>query len=159
MRTIEFKSFFGSNHTIKLFDSIKELTSERVHDLNKLSLQDVEIGSDMDAVAAHFSRLGTMLVAKKNDEALQEAKNLHNNIYYQIEKINIKSLCFSVYVHQIDGEFINDFSIDGAMKTIKRCSQIGLKHSQVEDILDELKKKLQRSFEPTFLINTGIVEQ
>ncbi len=159
MRTIEFKSIFGGGHSIKLLDSIKELTSERTHDFNKLVLQDVEIGSDMDAVAGHFSKLGNMLANKKSDEAIQEAKNLHNNIFYMIEKINLKSLCFSVFVHKIDKDFITDFTIDGAKDISKRISKIGLPHEQVEDILEEIKKKLTRNFEPTFLIDMEMKEQ
>lgn len=159
MRTIEIKGIFGSGHSVKMFDSIKELPSERYHELNKLILQDVGIGSDMDSVAEHFTRFHTLLTNKKTDEALQEAKNLHNNMYYMIQKINIKSFSFVAMVYSIDGKPITDFSQEEVKKNVKRLSQIGLSQSQCEDVLDDLKKKLTQSFEPIFLINMETEEQ
>ena len=153
MRTIEIKGMFGGGHTVRLFDSTKELTSEKTNDLNKLVLQDIGVGSDMDAVAGHFSQFHTLLVNKKSDEALQEAKNLHNNLYYMIQKINIKSLCFSVFIQKIDNDYITDLSDEGARKTVKRLSDIGMTDDHVKEELEDLKKKLTQNFEPIFLID------
>ena len=153
MRTIEIKGMFGGGHTVTMYDSIKDLPAERSHEFNKLILQDIGVGSTMDSIANHFSALGNFLVNKKSDEALQEAKNLHNNFYNMIQKINIKSFCFVALLYKIDNDLITDLSDEATRKTIKRISQIGMMQSEIDDIIDELKKNLTQSFEPIFLID------
>ena len=155
MRTIKIKGVFR-NSEVRLFDSIKELSIERYRELKNLSLQDIGIGSDIDSVAEHFSRLHTLLTNEKTTEALQEAKNLHNNFYYMIEKIDIKSFCFVAMIESINGKNIYDFSEEGVKKTIKKLSDLGLKQIQVNDIVEDVKKNLTKNFNPIFLIDTEI---
>ena len=83
---------------INLYDSIKELPILRYHEFTKLVLEDLHIGSDMTSVGKHFSNFHTLLAREKSAEALQEAENLHNNFYYIIERISIKSFCFLALV-------------------------------------------------------------
>lgn len=71
-----------------------------------------------------------------------------------IEGINIKSFSFVAFVDSINGEKITDFSEAGVRGTIKRLSDAGLKQSQVEEIIEDLKKKLKRNFNPIFLIDS-----
>jgi len=154
MRTI--KTGLLKQGEVVLFDSIKELNIERHHELQKLIIRDAGIGSDMDAVAGHFSTFHSLLVNQKHNEALKEAQNLHNNIFYMIEKINIKSFSFMCMVHAINGKEYNDFSEEGVKQVLKKLSDSGLKQSEVEDILQDVKKNLKKSFDPTFLISTEI---
>ena len=101
MRTIEIihplNVFRGEQHPavnrVTLYDSIKELPSWRYHELNKLFMQDAQIGSDMKSVIKHFSELQRLIKINKQHEALIELQNLHNNIFYAIEGINLKSFC------------------------------------------------------------------
>jgi len=158
MRTVTCPGIFRKGE-IKVYESIKELPMERYHDLTKLVLQDVGIGSDMDAVGRHFSRFHTFIVNEKTAELLQEARNLHNNIFYAIEKVNIKSFCFIAMVYSINGRKLLDLSQEAVMKEIKVLSDWGLRQSQVEDVVEDVKKKLKRSFEPIFLIDTERVER
>jgi len=141
---------------IKLYESIKELPIERNHELMKLVLQDLGIGSTIDDAVKHFSVFHNLLANNKIEEARQEAKNLHNNIFYIMEGINIKSFCFLAMVAEINGKKIKDFSMEGVQKEVKRLSDSGLKQGQVDDIVEEVKKNLIRSYEPIFLTDMEI---
>lgn len=158
MKTINLPGVFRRSQ-VKLFDSTKELNIERHHEFQKLVLQDVGIGSDMDSVARHFSTLHHLLGNDSPGEAVQETKNLHNNVFYMIDKINIKSFCFVAFVDSVDGRKVTDFSESGVRETIKKLSDMGLKQSDVEEILEDLKKNLKKSFNPTFLIDLEDLEQ
>lgn len=153
MRLIEVRGLFRKN-VINVYESIKELPIERHHEFQKLVLQDLGIGSDLDAVAKHFSVFHNLLVNNKSGDALMEAKNLHNAFFYILEGINIKSFCFVVMVESINGEKFNDLSESGIKKHIKKISQSGLTQGMVDDVVEDLKKKLKANFEPIFLINT-----
>lgn len=149
MRTLKKKG-----HTIELFDSIKELTIDRHHEFQKLALLDMGVGSDISAIGSHFSTFHHLLINKKADEALLEARNLHNNFFYILEKINVKSFCFHAFIKTIDRKPIKDFSEEGIKANLKKMSWFGLLQSDVEDVLEDIKKKLTQNFEPIFLISS-----
>jgi len=151
MHTIKIGGF--RKHTIELYDSIKEITAERDHALNCMITIDLGIGADMDSVAEHFNTLHEHLSNGHREAAQQEAVNLHNNFFMMIEKINTKSLCFALLVKSIDKQPQYDLTDEGCKKVIRKLSHMGLRQSQVEELLSDLKKKLSRNFIPSFLID------
>lgn len=152
MKTIK----LGLLHHCKLYDSIKELPMVRYQEFNKLLLQDVGIGSDMQSVSNHFSSFYNLIVNKKTDELLQETKNLNNNIYYMIEKLNIKSFCFAAMTHSIDGQEVSTLNENDAKSVINKLSSLGLKQSDCEEIVNDIKKNLTQNFDPIFQIDMEI---
>ncbi len=134
---------------VVFFESIKEMSIVRHHEFQKLLLQDIGIGSDMDSVAAHFSNLHTLLGGGKHSEAMQEATNMHNNLFCMIDGINIKSMCFASLVHSIDGEEyeLKEGYIEKVLKRVSKA-QVG----KLEEIIFEVKKNLTQNFNPSFLI-------
>lgn len=151
MRTIQLKKPFSTT-TIKIYDSIKELPIDRYTEFQKLLLQDDGIGSDMNAIASHFSKFHQFLLAEKYEEANQEAKNLHNSFFYIVNGINVKSFCFASLIHSINGKELVDLSQENIEKTLKQLSNLGLTQGHVTDITEEVKKNFIPNFEPTFLI-------
>jgi hypothetical protein len=158
VRELKLETTFKINRVI-LFDSIKELTADRYHELNKLMMLDFGVGSDINSVAEHFSRFHTLLSSGKVDEATQEAKNLHNNFYYIIQGINIRSFCFAAMIKEINGKSVFGFSQQEISERIDKLCQMGLKQTDVQDIVDDVKKNLSRNFEPIFLIDTEMKPQ
>lgn len=155
MKTVKTKGLIKS-HSIKLYESIKELPISRFHEFQKLMLQDMGVGSDMDSIANHFSTLHHLLINNKSSEALQEAKNLHNNLFMMVQGIGIKSFCFASLIHSIDGELVTDLSSEGAKELVSKIEKTRLSYSDVSEIVENVKKNLSRSFDPTFLINQEI---
>lgn len=161
MRTVEIihplNIFRGEKHPIvtrvKLYDSVKELPAWRYHELNKLFMQDAQIGSDMSSVARHYADIQKYIKMDKKQHALIELQNLHNNLFYVIEGINLKSFCFMAMVHSINKEVIYDFSQEAMVKNTKALARAGLTNHKASDIVDEIKKNFYRSLQPIFLIN------
>lgn len=142
MRTIQLKG----NNTALLYDSIHNMPEERYHEFNKYSLFDLGVGSDMESVNRHHETMDTYLKHGKNDEAIQERRNLHINYFYMIEKINTKSLCFGTFVYKINSEEVGGrITFESLKDTVSRLSKLGLKHGQVSDILEDIKKNLKQS--------------
>lgn len=154
MKEISVKTGFLKRHKFMLYDSVKELPMYRNHEMNKLFLQDAGIGSDMSSVNAHFTTIHQLLKADRLPEAMQEAINLHNNIFYIIEGINIKSYCFMSMIYSINGEVINEFTEDKIKETKKIIDQSGLTYNHCCEIVEDVKKKLSLNLNPTFLMNT-----
>lgn len=149
MRTLK-AGYLGKE--IKLYEDLKELPIDVYHDFNKLLMQDFGIGADMDSIGRHFQRLHGMIKNEKNFEAMKEAKNLHNNFFYIISGINLKSYCFACMVYSVGGKKVKARSKEDADQVLKQIE--GISQGEVEDIVGSLKKKLTANLEPIFLINS-----
>jgi len=140
--------------TVQFYESIKEWPILNKHELGKLVVQDIGVGDSMTSVAQHFITWHNYMKLGKHAEAAQEGINLHNNFFYMIEGISIDSYSFTTYVKSINGVSHTDRTTGGADKIIKQLAEAGLTVGHVEDLLEELKKKLIRNFDPSFLIVT-----
>lgn len=159
MRTIHITKGFTKTK-IELFDSDKDLTIDRYSEFTCLSMEDIGVGSNIESIGRHFQQLHTYLQSGKTVPAFKEARNLHNNIFFAIEKIDTKSLCFAPFIHTINNKEAfpgfdpKSYNHDNVKRVLKELADKGLKYSHVSDILDEVKKNLKQSFEPIFLIDT-----
>jgi hypothetical protein len=145
-----------SKCNVVLYDSIKELPAERHHEIKKLVLQDSGIGSDMESITNHLSKIYLFLSNDRKDEAMQETQNLHNNLYYQIEKIDLTSYCFAAMIKSVNGKevTIDELESEGYVKNLLgMLSKKGLKMTDVSDIVEDVKKNFKKNFDPTFLIS------
>ena len=131
---------------LTLFSNSREMPMDRFNELRKYSLRDIGIGSDMDAVNRHHQTLDNLMSAGKFNEAHQQRINMHMSYYLNIEKINISHISFALYVNTIDGKpvFLENEEVneEALMRICRILERTKLKHGQVEDILDDLKKKL-----------------
>jgi hypothetical protein len=153
MKVVILKNWYGKRYVVSLYEGIQETPIMRTHEFYKLLLLDLGVGSDMDSVGRHFSAFYGLLKSKSYNELFQEAANLHNNYYFILEGINVKSFCFASMVASIDGKQVTDMSEGGVKKLLKQLSDYGLKDQHVTDITDEIKKKLISNLEPLFLID------
>ncbi len=144
MRTIKLGS--PLNRTwLKVYETIHELPITRFHELQKLALQDIGIGDTMEAVWKHFGRLETMINGQLWKEAQGEMKNLYNNTFFMIERIDIKSSCFAMMIESIDGKPFESVSDEYIDETLLYLSKKGLTIGMVNDVVDEVKKNLRLS--------------
>lgn len=139
---IEIKCGFANRQTITLYESIHELSSQRWKEFNKYSFLDSGIGSTMQDFHQKIGKLWQLVEAEKHVEAKQEMKNINRNVFHALQSIDIKSFCFALFVHSINEKVKYDISQGGLEKTIKEIDKTGVKQSQVESTLSELKKKL-----------------
>lgn len=136
------KDFKLNTKTVCLYASIKELPIELSKKFHSYLLQDMGIGSTMDAVDDHLAKLFNYLKNKKENEAIEEAKNLRYNLFAMLSGINFKSLSLACLVHSYDNVRQTDHSDEGLTKLIETLSDDGLTDEIVSDHLDEIKKKL-----------------
>lgn len=144
---------------ITFFADIKELTAERENEINKLSLIEIGVGSNMEAVGAHLQNLFDFLGAQKIQEATKEAINLHNNYYMMIEGLSTDSLMLALFLQKIDDKYYNDLSEEGLKETSKALVKTGITHGEASEILDSLKKKLLATFNRSFLIDSVNIDE
>lgn len=135
-----------SNGTLTLYTSIKQLPITRYNQLNNFYAQQLGMGSDMDSVSKHYSKLDTFLATKDIEKAMIERVNLHYNLFMVLEQTDINSRSFLCFVHSINGQVVGDLDDDDeAEAALKMLYDTGCTVGDVEDIFDELKKKLIKS--------------
>jgi len=137
MRTLNLKG-----GKVQIWESCKELPARRWNDFQKYLIQQIGIGSDIADVERHHNNLFQFLAAGKIQEAQNESFNLFQNIVYTIKNINIQHIAFGCFIYSIKGKPISDYSEANLIAVIDKLSDMGLTQGHVEDILDDVKKKL-----------------
>ncbi len=136
----------GSKRTkVVLYDSIKEISAERDHEMERLFLLDSGVGSTMNSVYKHHSLINQNLSNGKVQEAIEEQRNLMNNYYMIIKGLDVNSFCIIPMIKSINGEEVNDFSENNLKTTIKFLSDNGLTKSMILSEINQVKKKFTES--------------
>lgn len=148
MNTIEIGRVFKTK--IELYDSCKEMPVTRYHEVQKLSMIDIGVGSKIEDFNGHFSNLHAYLSNDKKEEAINEMSNVFKNFYYMTERVGVWSFSFLPFVKSINGkEFeLND---DNYKDQLEALSKSGLTVEHCETQINELKKKFTSNWNHIFL--------
>jgi hypothetical protein len=150
MRQVELP---GSNKTLAIRESPRELPINRYADFQKFLIQAAGIGSDWAAVEGHFARFFRMQAGAFYEDATREAYNLYTNFHLMINKIDIESVAFGCLVDSIttypdpkdrdkrEVEKITDYSEQGLIDLCRRLGEYGLTKELVSEIVSDVKKK------------------
>jgi hypothetical protein len=130
-----------NNHTVTLYENVKELPIKRYVAFQKYVLLDSGVGGDIDSIGNHFSRLFQFLANRLIDEATEETKNLYYNLFMIMEEINPTSRAFACIVHKIDDEIITGFSEEDVKRTVEKLAEIEITQRHIEEYVDNVKKK------------------
>ena len=142
------KNLLINKKIVRVYDSIDEMPIINFQKYNKYLLIDSGIGSDVDDIDAHITRIAKFIKAHNNKKALQELQNMRQNMYMVNSGISPKYLAFAALIHSVDGKEVNDLSDDGLKALLKELKEI--KHSKVIDFLLWLKKKVANELEIYF---------
>lgn len=142
------KNLLINKKIVRVYDSIDEMPIINFQKYNKYLLIDSGIGSDVDDIDAHITRIAKFIKANNNKKALQELQNMRQNMYMVNSGISPKYLAFAALIHSVDGKEVNDLSDDGLKALLKELKEI--KHSKVIDFLLWLKKKVANELEIYF---------
>lgn len=137
------KQMLINKKTICVYDSIDEMPIANFQKYNKYLMIDSGIGSDVDDIDAHITKIAKYIKSKDEKKALLELQNMRQSMYMVNSEISPKYLAFAALIHSIDGREVTDLSDDGLKALLEEIKQI--KHSKVIDFLFWLKKKLQRN--------------
>lgn len=155
MKEVKIKNILGrTTCTIMLYESIKELPILRYQEFEKMLLQDVGIGSSMEDVGTRFSNMYRFIHDGDLTNTHKEAKNFHNTFYLILSSFNTSFHSFLALVHSVNGKEVDINKPDQIRHQIRH-----LKQGDVQDITDEVKKKLIQNFEPCFLIDIVTAHQ
>lgn len=142
------KNLTVNKKTVRVYDSIDEMPIINFQKYNKYLLIDSGIGSDVDDIDAHITRIAKFIKSNNAKKALQELQNMRQSMYMVNSEISPKYLAFAALIHSIDGEEVNDLSDDGLKNVLARLKEI--KHSKIIDFLVWLKKKVTTELEMYF---------
>lgn len=137
------KQMLINKKTICVYDSIDEMPIANFQKYNKYLMIDSGIGSDVDDIDAHITKIAKYIKSKDEKKALLELQNMRQSMYMVNSEISPKYLAFAALIHSIDGKEVTDLSDDGLKALLEEIKQI--KHSKVVEFLFWLKKKLLRN--------------
>jgi len=129
-----------NNQSVKLYASTKEMPVKLYNLTQKYLLQDMGIGSDMNAIDERFSSIDSYLSAGKLEEAIQERENQRFAFYTMIQGVSYKSLAFACHIHSIDDMKVTDYSEDNLTAMSEKFD---FSMFELEEILEDLKKNFE----------------
>lgn len=136
-----------NNREILVYDSIDELPMVNFQKYNKYMLIDSGIGSDINDIDTHISRLAKYIKSDVS-KAMQELQNMRQNLYMISSGISPKHLAFATLIHSIDGKEVTDLSDDNLKSILDSINTV--KRSWLVDLLISIKKKISTELELYF---------
>ena len=132
-------------HTVEFYDSIDSLPFARFNSLNKFVMLDAELGSDVIAFDQKISKIFQFLGKEMTKEATGELYNLRNTYHNVMTENNVRGLAFACLIRKIDGEKIEDYSVENLKVVLDKLSNWGLEIGQVKQTSESIKKNLKRN--------------
>jgi hypothetical protein len=132
-----------NNKQVTFYDTIDELPIKRYNLLNKYSLIDLGIGSDVSDIVRHHSRFNQFLELKDYESLYVENENLMINYNFILSSKNIKGYVLASLIKDIDGEKV-DVSDSTIEEYVDFLEQSSLTIGQLEQYTDNLKKNFLR---------------
>lgn len=132
---------------VLIYDSIEELPIQRFHKFNKYMLVDAGIGSDLNDINEHLTKIQRFIKTDPKQAHIQ-LSNLRQSLFMVTEEINVKHLSLVALIYSIDGEEVTDLSDESIKRISKSLSEV--KKSYINRIIDAVKKKIDNDLELYF---------
>lgn len=136
------KTITLNDNVLKMYDDIDELPIVNFQKFNKYMLIDSGIGSDIDSIDKHITRLAKLVKLDDKAQALQELQNMRQNMHMIVNNISPIHLAFATLIYSINGQRLTDLSDENLNALLHRLQCT--KRSKVIDIVLSFKKKLKR---------------
>lgn len=124
---------------LQMYDSIDELPIINFQKYNKYILLDSGIGSDVNSVDEHLTKLAKLIKSDKA-KATRELQNMRLNMHMIVSEVAPVHMAFTALIHSIDGKVLTDLS-ENNLKAIFGELNRG-KRSKLIEFLAYFKKKL-----------------
>jgi hypothetical protein len=131
----------GEQKTLTFFKSINELPIKRFQLTQRYSLIDAGIGSTLNDIIRHFSRLDQFIEVKDYDSIVAERENLLMNYQFLLSNEYVKSYVFASLIKSVDGVNV-DITDDNIDEYVEMLENSDLIVSQVETLTEFQKKSL-----------------
>ena len=137
------KKMLINNKIVSVYDSIDEMPIVNFQKYNKYLLIDSGIGSDVDDIDSHITKIARYIKSNDSKKAMLELQNMRQCMYMINSEISPKYLAFAALVQSVDGTEVTDLSDDSLKDLLKEIKHV--KHSKIVDFLFWIKKKLRRN--------------
>ena len=101
---------------------------------------DAELGSDVMAFDQKVGKIFQFLGKEMVKDALNEMYNLRNTYHNILSENNVRGLAFACLVRKVDGELMEDFSVDNLKVILEKFSGWGLEIGHVKNKTTDVKK-------------------
>lgn len=145
-----------NDKVLKVYDSIDELPIVNFQKYNKYLLIDSGVGSDIDSIDGHISRIAK-LIKSDTAKAMQELQNMRQNMYMISSEISPRYLAFAALIYSVDGRVITDMSDENLKSVLNEIRAV--KHSWLVDFLAGFKKKVETELDMYFPEDFGNAKQ
>lgn len=140
-------------NNVVLYDSIDNMPQLRKHLFDKFLILEDGIGGSIEGIEKSFSKLDSYIAAKDFDKLLMERQNIHARFINALSGINFKSMAFVCLVKSISGEIVEIIDESTAEEFQKKALK-KVSHSQLNEFIEEVKKKYLTSLGYTFQNST-----
>lgn len=132
-----------NDRIVTFFDTIDELPIKRYNLLNKYSLIDIGVGSDVSDVVRHHQRFNQFLELKDYDSLYVENENLMINYNFLLSEKNIKGYVLACLIKDIDNQKVDitDTNIEDYVDLLQDSE---LTYGELEQYCENLKKNFLR---------------
>lgn len=128
---------------IKIFSSAKEMPIRRYNDFQRFIIEEV----NLETLCLSLKRTKAFIQEAKYDESEIEVTNSLDILSDLFKGVSLASRCFAVLIYEIDGELISDITDEGLNRTLKILEEIGLTQFDIENAIEEVKKKIPKEIE------------
>lgn len=145
MTNIKAKELIGDTvHTIVFYDTIETLPIKRYQLLQKYSLIDGGIGSDIKDVIKHFSKMDQFIEVGDLEAISVERENILMNFNFILDEQSTITYILACMVKSYDGEQV-DLSDDNIDELVDKLTCLDISHSELSKVVDAQKKSLINS--------------
>lgn len=114
------KTIKVGKRSVEIYDSIDELPIKRYHKFNKYMLVDSGIGSDLNDINDHISKILRYIDKSDKKNAKTQLENMRQSLYLISQETNIRHLSFMVLIKSIDGKEVYDISDENLKRLLKQ---------------------------------------
>lgn len=126
--------------SVEIYDSIDELPIKRYHRFNKYMLVDSGIGSDLNDINDHISKILRYIDKSDKKNAKTQLENMRQSLYLISQETNIRHLSFMVLIKSIDGKEVYDISDENLKRLLKRFENES--KGFLNRLIESVKKKI-----------------
>lgn len=131
-----------NGNRIVLFDSIDNLPMGRFEEFNRFFMIDAGIGSDVESIDAHITRIRVFNGQGKTDDVEKALLNLRQNMIFAIKNVSPAVNCFYSLIDEINGRKVRATSLEDVERLKSELDKTGITINKVRGLISSLKKKL-----------------
>lgn len=133
-----------ANNKVEIYDSIDDLPILRYQKFNKCLLIDSGIGSSVNDIDSHITKIAKFITLDNKESALQELQNMRQNFFMITSGISPKYLAFGAMIKSVNGVEQLDLS-DEALKAL--VERLNINNSLLSKIVEDIKKNLENELD------------